>query len=69
MIVGAYVRTLLVRTLTAIIVMVCISMRMGMHSGLHDCAGVFVDVLEGRRVRTAEHDPEDHEQGHDEGSH
>ena len=60
MIVGAYFRTLLVRTLTAIIVMVCIRMRMGMFPGLHDSAGVFVDVLESRRVRAAEHDPEDH---------
>ena len=69
MIVGAYFGTLLVRTLTAIIVGVGVRMRMGMHSGLNDSAGVFVDVLESRRVRAAEHDPEDHQQGHDESPH
>ena len=62
MIVGAYIRTLLVRTLTAIIVMVGVRMRMGMGMvlGLHESAGVFVDVLESKRVRPGEHDPEDH---------
>ena len=60
MIVSAYFRTLLVRTLTAIIVVVDVCMRMGMRAGLHDSAGVFVDVLESRRVRAAEHNPEDH---------
>ena len=69
MIVGAYFRTLLVRTLAAIIVVVGIRVRMGMFPGLHDSAGVIVDVLESRRMRATEYDPEDHEQGHDEGPH
>ena len=43
----------------AIIVVVGIRMRVRMHTGLYDCAGVAVDVLESRRVRAAEHDPED----------
>ena len=60
MIVGAYFGTLLVRTLVAFIVVIGVCMRMRMYRRLHDCAGIFVAVLESRRVRTAEHDPKDH---------
>ena len=66
-----WVRTTLVRTLIAIIVVVGvgIGVRVGMHPSLHDCAGIFVAVLESRRVRAAEHDPEDHKQSQHEGPH
>ena len=60
MIVGAYFRTLLVRTLAAIIVVVGYRVRKGMFAKRHESAGVFVNVLESRRVCAAEHDPEDH---------
>ena len=59
MIVGAYFGTLLVRTLVAFIVVIGVRMRMRMYRRLHDSAGVSVDVLESRRVRTTEHDPKD----------
>ena len=69
MIVGAYVRTLLVRSLFAVFIVIRVGVRVRVHTGLSDCAGVAVNVLECRCVRAAEDDPEDHKQGQDEGSH
>ena len=48
----------MVRTLIATIVVVGIRMRM--FPGLHDCAGVFVAVLESGRVCATENDPDDY---------
>ena len=69
MAVRAEFRTLLVRRLSIIVIMVGVNMRVRMHSGLHDWAGIFVAVLESRHVRAAEHDPEDHKQGQHESPH
>ena len=59
MAVRADFRTLLIRSLIIIVIVVGVNMRMRMHTSLHENAGVSVTVLESRRVRTTEYDPED----------